>query len=50
MEFIVIDDERVAIPPEVVSEGRDAVATWCADEAARLRASKVVVEGQVKKK
>lgn len=33
MEFIEINGERVQVPPEVVSAGRDAVATWAAAQA-----------------
>lgn len=36
MEFIVINGVHVAIPAEVVSEGREAVAAWVTAEARRL--------------
>ncbi len=35
MEFIIIDGERVAIPQEVVSDSRAAVAAWLAANAHR---------------
>ena len=28
MEYVIINGEPVAVPPEVVSEGREAVAAW----------------------
>ncbi len=33
MEYIVIDGHPVAVPREVVSEGRDAIASWIAARA-----------------
>lgn len=34
MEYILIKGERVQVPPDVVSEGREAVAAW---HAAQLK-------------
>lgn len=49
MEFIVINGEPVPVPPEVVSEGRDAVAAWAEAEARRRQGRKpafVPAEGE----
>jgi hypothetical protein len=39
MEYIEIEGERVAVPSEIVSEGRDAVAAFVQAEVAKRNAA-----------